>query len=119
MHVCALATAIRFETLNELGLMSVLSLYILLGIGVDDLYVMTDAFRQSQHEIIARNTADPGAAASPPERISLGRRCDLQHRNYYGGGSLVSSRIFSARLDSLLCVLAKSSVPISSQAPTN
>ena len=29
--------------------MNVLSLYLLLGIGVDDLYIMADAFRQVSH----------------------------------------------------------------------
>ena len=37
-----------YEKLTDLGVMNVLSLYLLLGIGVDDLYVMTDAFRQAR-----------------------------------------------------------------------
>ena len=32
--------------------MNVLSLYLLLGIGVDDLYVMTDAFRQARDYLL-------------------------------------------------------------------
>ena len=38
-----------YEKLTDLGVMNVLSLYLLLGIGVDDLYVMTDAFRQARN----------------------------------------------------------------------
>ena len=38
-----------YANLTELGVMNVLSLYLLLGIGVDDLYIMADAFRQARH----------------------------------------------------------------------
>ena len=41
-----------YARLTNLGVMNVLSLYLLLGIGVDDLYVMADAFRQASRALL-------------------------------------------------------------------
>ena len=108
--------------------MNILAIFLVLGVGADDIFVLVDSWKQSRVDVKPREVSErEGGEGGGEEKRNTNHRASLSHCTYYtctihtllytrrthtmGGGSLYSMRIIRQRLTHALLCFVRSFVP--------